>query len=287
MDAQGKSEPANLIRNGYLSEGVVRSSFQSAVQRFINQYKGPNRLNLSTHGPAITLGVHQDNSELFSLDLVPMVQLGKNWLILKPHPDSVNNPSSEKSILWRRSFTHQESHYASNLPEEYKKVLKIVKAIRHKCYTQMGMMPSYVYKTAFLHWYYNEQNRLATVGERVKNFLYHLSKTLRGGLLRPFRDASEDVNPLKCYKSSSLINVSNFIHALARSEENLRASFQLSNESAIMESVCTPDYHARNDAWAFLRCIDNICQNVVHCSAFLVLMFITVGVLSVLISQLR
>ncbi|ELU04514.1 hypothetical protein CAPTEDRAFT_188253 [Capitella teleta] len=224
------SIPSNLRQDGYLSAAQVRASFQSAVQRFVNQYVGNYTLKLSTHGPAFTLDVCDRLTKLFSVDLVPLVKLGNTWLVAKPHPDSVGIRNHAEGVLWRRSFTHQESHYIRNISHESKKVLKIVKAMRLDNHNQMGMLPSYVYKLAFLHWYHKEKSS-SSISANVVSFLSYLSQVLIEEKLHPYPDSEYNVNILKSFTSNSLLNLAHFIRTIARSETKLMAALSLPSDS--------------------------------------------------------
>ncbi|ELT91029.1 hypothetical protein CAPTEDRAFT_189371 [Capitella teleta] len=218
--------PSNLRQGNYLSAAQVRASFQSAVQRFINKYVGGYLLKTSTHGPAFTLDVYDGFTKLFSVDLVPLIKLGNTWAVAKPHPDSVGIRYSAEGVLWRRSFTHRESHYIRNISHESKKVLKIVKAMRLDNYTQMGMLPSYVYKLAFLHWYYKEESS-SSISANVISFLSYLSQVLSNETLHPYPDSEYNVNILKSFTSVSLLNVAHFIRTITLSETKLMAALRL------------------------------------------------------------
>ncbi|ELU18631.1 hypothetical protein CAPTEDRAFT_209186 [Capitella teleta] len=224
------SIPSNLRQDGYLSAAQVRASFQSAVQRFVNQYVGNYTLKLSTHGPAFTLDVCDRLTKLFSVDLVPLVKLGNTWLVAKPHPDSVGIRNHAEGVLWRRSFTHQESHYIRNISHESKKVLKIVKAMRLDNQYQMGMLPSYVYKLAFLHWYHKEKSS-SSISANVVSFLSYLSQVLFEKKLHPYPDSEHNVNILKSFTSNYLLNLAHFIRTIARSETELMAALGFWSDS--------------------------------------------------------
>ncbi|ELT87110.1 hypothetical protein CAPTEDRAFT_191627 [Capitella teleta] len=220
------SIPSNLRQGNYLSAAHVRASFQSAVQRFVNKYVGGYKLKPSTHGPAFTLDVCDGFTKLFSVDLVPLIKLGNTWVVAKPHPDSFGIRYSAEGVLWRRSFTHQESHYIRNISHESKKVLKIVKAMRLDNYTQMGMLPSYVYKLAFLHWYYKEESS-SSISANMISFLSYLSQVLSNETLHPYPDSDYSVNILKSFTSVSLSNVAHFIRNIAQSETKLMTALSL------------------------------------------------------------
>ncbi|ELT87913.1 hypothetical protein CAPTEDRAFT_209276, partial [Capitella teleta] len=170
--------------------------------------------------------VYDGFTKLFSVDLVPLIKLGNTWAVAKPHPDSVGIRYSAEGVLWRRSFTHRESHYIKNISHESKKVLKIVKAMRLDNYTQMGMLPSYVYKLAFLHWYYKEEFS-SSISANVISFFSYLSQVLSNETLHPYPDSEYNVNILKSFTSVSLLNVAHFIRTIILSETKLMAALRL------------------------------------------------------------
>ncbi|ELT88454.1 hypothetical protein CAPTEDRAFT_190767 [Capitella teleta] len=223
------SVEANLVRDGCLSASQVRSVFQSAVQKLVNVHVGGNyRLKPgSSQGPAITLEVCEAGGygrSLFSLDLVPLVQLGNTRLMAKSHPDAFGNPRSPMGVFWRRSFNRQESHNAKNITLSVRKILMIVKAIRVRHHEQLGMLDSYAYKVAFLHWYYENQYTIDGMSTRQKltSYLSFLAEKLQSGVLVPYPVQSNgSFNLLKKYPAGSLYGLKNFVRRLADSEQFL------------------------------------------------------------------
>ncbi|ELU14417.1 hypothetical protein CAPTEDRAFT_208411 [Capitella teleta] len=221
--------PYKFKQDGCLSAARVRSSFQGAIQKCVRYFKLHSKdmiFNLtraSTHGPAITLDMYVSPNDggrvqlLFSVDLVPLVILGNTWLVAKPHPDS--DFMMLERQLWRRSFTQQEHDYAVILPDEYKKVLKIIKTLRLNN-NPMDMLPSYVYKVSFLRWYYTKEDSDSTISDRVVSFLRFLAREISSKELYSFPRSEYSVNFLKSYTKTSLLRLASYIRKLASSESN-------------------------------------------------------------------
>ncbi|ELU14799.1 hypothetical protein CAPTEDRAFT_195818 [Capitella teleta] len=146
------------------------------------------------------------------------------WLVAKSHPDAFGNPRSPMGVFWRRSFTHQESHYAKNITLSVRKILMIVKAIRIRRPEQLGMLDSYAYKVAFLHWYYGNRYTIDGMSTRQKltSYLSFLAEQLQSGVLVPYPVQSNgSFNLLKKYPAGSLYGLKNFVRRLADSEQFL------------------------------------------------------------------
>lgn len=241
IKARGKDPdvPEILIRNGKLSAAHVRSNFHASVQKYVNAYtrRSNLKLALSTHGPATTLHVKDDyENKLFDVDLVPLVKLGKHWLIGKPHENARNKPDVPEGCLWRRSFTHLESHRLKCIPREDRKILKIVKTICHYNDKQMGMLSTYVYKTAFLRWFYDDSNSLPglhfkklPMWSKLVSYLAYIDGTLRTGKLYPYFDEKNLDNLLHGQKQTALSNLANYCRKMVNNVEFLES--QLNVES--------------------------------------------------------
>ncbi|ELU11379.1 hypothetical protein CAPTEDRAFT_199911 [Capitella teleta] len=222
---------------GVLPAASIRTKFQGAVQRFVNKYIRGYKLKPSTHGPAVTLDVYDGNRKLFSVDLVPLVRLEGNWLVAKPHPASVGKPFSPERNLWRRSFTHQEHDYIKLIPLESKKILMIVKAMVIDNYAQMGMLPSYVYKVAFMHWFDRKEPVQTSISANVINFLSYLSDVLLRGTMKPFPDVNYHINILNNWNPTQLNNVAFFLRRIiARPETKLVAATKIPRQRAVKMS---------------------------------------------------
>ncbi|ELU08455.1 hypothetical protein CAPTEDRAFT_189394 [Capitella teleta] len=221
--------PSKFKQDGCLSAARVRSSFQGAIQKCVSNFKLHSKDMLfkltraSTHGPAITLDLYVPlNNEgrvqlLFSVDLVPLVILGNTWLVAKPHPDS--DFMMLERQLWRRSFAQHEHDYAMKLPDEYKKVFKIIKTLRLNN-NPMDMLPSFVYKVSFLRWYHTKEDRSSTISDRVVSFLRYFASEISSEELYPFPRCEYNGNLLKSYTNTSLLNLASYIRKLASSESN-------------------------------------------------------------------
>ncbi|ELT92868.1 hypothetical protein CAPTEDRAFT_196697 [Capitella teleta] len=225
IKARGKDPnvPANLIKDGKLSAAHVRNNFHSAVQKYVSNYNRRNNLKLalSTHGPAKTLHVKDvSGKQLFDVDLVPLVKLGKNWLIGKPHDKAKNmQPDVPEGCLWRRSFTHRESHALKCIPKGDREILKIVKTMRHYNDKQMGMLSTYVYKTAFLRWYNHDSKsvpdfKALSMWTKLVMYFAYVADTLRKERLYPYFDQDNLDNLLDKRKESALSNLAQYCHKM-------------------------------------------------------------------------
>ncbi|ELT96729.1 hypothetical protein CAPTEDRAFT_196640 [Capitella teleta] len=238
------SIPLNCKDGKYLSATFVHSSFQGGIQRFVNNYGGAYELNVSTKGPAITLHVRDASRKLFSVDVVPLVQLEKTWLIAKPPKHILNGDGR----WWRKSFSNGEGHYATSLPFEAKKILKITKAIKLSLGpTPMDIVPSYIYKTAMMHWYYDEKQRCIlneSMNKNLSDFLIYMSEILSSGemLIYPYLD--EKFNILEPYNEDTLINLAGYLKSVASKSQLMRAircrADDAKNRGFIIEYHFTP-----------------------------------------------
>jgi hypothetical protein len=196
--------------SGIFRADNVRHLFQSALQKFItaNQGQGGFSYKLSTHGPATTMEVQQHGRFLFSVDFVPLLVVADVWMIAKPHQEAGTEH------MWMRTSCKEEAHWAFNISPQYRKVLMIFKVLRLWKHSQMGMLSSYCYKTAFLRWYHQEKYRSPSLASLIVDFMNYLEKELRGRSLKTYPNDEfnllEDINPI------SLDNLASFIQNLAK-----------------------------------------------------------------------
>jgi hypothetical protein len=148
---------------------------------------------------------------LFTADFVPLlvgrgVTQKKNdiWLVAKPHPDE------DKQHMWMRTYCKEESKSALKLPEEYRKVLMIVKVLRlwPCCNEQLTVVPSFIYKTICLRWYSNHPQP-HPLSAMILEFLSYMSTCLEKEELRPFPYGH--TNLLENFRDYDLKQLSSFL----------------------------------------------------------------------------
>ncbi|ELT97295.1 hypothetical protein CAPTEDRAFT_199948 [Capitella teleta] len=226
---------------------ITETNKLGGIQRFVNKCDGDYKLNVSTKGPAITLHVHDVSRKLFSVDVVPLVRFAKYLLIAKPPKNILNGDGN-----WRRkSFSGGERYCAMSLPIEAKKILKITKAIKLNLRpTPMDTVPSYIYKTAMTHWYYEEKQRdiqNESMSKNLSDFLIYMSKILFSGdmLIYPYLD--ENFNVLEPYKEEALKNLARYLKSMASSESQLMKAIERRVDGEINRGIMIENHSTLNE----------------------------------------
>ena len=158
----------------YLSPDLVRRSFQSMMQKIINDLKDKRyKLKMRQSGPGIEVSVSVLDKMMIHIDFVPTVQIQGEYFVAKPFPSKgmarptvqiqreyfvakpwkilENTRYDKNELLWRKSFSHKEQEMvALHLDENWKKAIMMWKAAR--LYSpQLQALSSYHFKIIGLH----------------------------------------------------------------------------------------------------------------------------------------
>ena len=132
----------------YLSPDLVRRSFQSMMQKIINDLKDKRyKLKMRQSGPGIKVSVSWLD-KIIHIDFVPTVKIQGQYFVAKPFPSKgmANTCNDKNELLWRKSFSHKEQEMvALHLDEIWKKAIMMWKAARLNS-PQLQTLSSYHFK---------------------------------------------------------------------------------------------------------------------------------------------
>ena len=187
-----------------------------------------DRVKLRRHGSAAVQMDVKASSLIYSVDMVPTIQIDNKFYVAKP--------IKRGQIAWRRSFSLDEKELLRTLDEDNgcrKQVLRVLKAIRYRDSGGMGGLTSFHLKTVLFRMTDElsdeEEWESDHLGERLMDVIGQLEQELSEGDMPNY--FLPEVNLLDGKKHATIVSVYGRMKNLRNKKQKIMKLLQIDNKN--------------------------------------------------------